>query len=116
MPPPRLSFRGDEPSAETRFQNAASDLGLLIVCRIIEQNVLDRFWLVDEESIAPKHLPLDDVALVCFLGVGGDHVVAQRAKKLKQRQARAPRHRRWQHWSACRIVKAAHELKSSAWP
>jgi hypothetical protein len=76
MLPPRLPFRGDESSAEARLENTAGDLGLSIVCRIVEQNTFDRRRLVDEEPAASEHLSLDDVAFVSFSGIGSDHVVA----------------------------------------
>jgi hypothetical protein len=52
---PGLAFRGDEPFAEARLENAASDLGFPIVRRVVEQNMLDRPRLVDQEPAASEH-------------------------------------------------------------
>jgi hypothetical protein len=53
---------------------------------------------------------LDDVALVSFFGIGGDHVVAQSSKKFEQRHLSAGWHRRRQRCHGCGIVKAAHGI------
>jgi hypothetical protein len=86
MPAPGLSFARQEPATEAGLEQPPRDLGLVIVGGVIEQNVPDGAWLVDEKSAFPEQPPRENVGGVGFGAIRCERVVAQHPHELQQRQ------------------------------
>ena len=53
MASPSLSLAGQETTAEPRLKEPPGKLRLSIICGVIEQNMPNTAWLVDDEPAAP---------------------------------------------------------------
>ncbi len=94
MPPPALAFAGQQPAAEPGLQQPPRDVRPDVIGGIVEEDVLDRLRLVDDEGPPPQQLSRDDVLLVGLGREGRNRAVPHGAQELPQAHALLRRPRR----------------------
>src|SRR4051812_13170378 len=104
---PGLSLRGEDALAEDRTQHPDAERRADIVLVIVDQHMLDRIRLVEDEVAATGQPALDNVFLVGALAPGPDRVGANGADAAERRHVvgRARRPGRHQPGARERLIE-----------
>ena len=97
---PALAFARQQSAAEPGLEQPPGDVGPNVISGIVEEDVLDRLRLVDDEGPAPQQLARQDI---CFVSLGRkrrDRAVPHGAQELPKTHALLRRFRRGENGGA----------------